>query len=209
VPRRLPVPVADRGQPAISGGQGSLDGDERRGQRTVAGHEERLMRRVDAVGLPAPPTAPRMPASGGLPCDGVTVALGAWRQGGGFLDGWAHHHGRVDAAFFTPWYAVRYTGWLAVAGWVVGALVHHRAPGEAWGRALPPGYGLSVVGVLVCAAGGLGDARWHQRFGVEQRLEALYSQSHVTLAGWLLSYVILLAPPPRAANLRVRLDLRG
>jgi hypothetical protein len=74
------------------------------------------------------------------------------------------------------WHAVLDTGFLAVAGGLVGALVHNRAKGEAWGRALPPGYGLSFVGGLVFGAGGLGDVFWHHLFGVEQRLEALYSR---------------------------------
>jgi hypothetical protein len=154
------------------------------------------MSRVDAVGLKATPTAPRTLASGGLTFDWVTVALCAWLQGGGFLDGWAHNHGRVDASFFTPWHAVLYTGFLAVAGWLAGALVHNHAKGEAWGRALPPGYGLSGVGVLVFAAGGIGDALWHQLFGVEQSLEALYSPSHLTLA---VGSALIMSGPFRAA----------
>jgi hypothetical protein len=158
--------------------------------------EERLMSHVDAVGLPATPAKPRALASGGLTFDWVTVALCAWLEGGGFLDGWAHNHGRVDASFFTPWHAVLYTGFLAVAGWLVAVLAHNRVQGEAWGRALPPGYGLSLVGVLVFGAGGLGDVLWHQLFGVEQSLEALYSPSHLTLAA---GSALIVSGPFRAA----------
>ena len=89
-----------------------------------------------------------------------------------------------------------YTGFLAVAGWLVGALVHNRAQGKAWGRALPPGYGLSFVGVLVFGAGGIGDALWHNLFGVEQSLEALYSPSHLTLA---VGSALIMSGPFRAA----------
>jgi hypothetical protein len=158
--------------------------------------DERPMSRVNVIGLKATPATPRELARGGLTFDWLTVALCAWLQGGGFLDGWAHNHGRVDASFFTPWHAVLYTGFLAVAGWLVGALVHNRAKGVAWGRALPPGYGLSFVGVLVFGAGGIGDALWHHLFGVEQSLEALYSPSHLTLA---VGSALIMSGPFRAA----------
>ena len=138
---------------------------------------ERLTSHGDAIGLETAPATPRGLASGDLTFDWVTVALCAWLQGGGFLDGWAHNHGRVDTSFFTPWHAVLYTCFLAVAGWLVGVLVHHRTKGEAWGHALPPGYGLSFVGVLVFGTGGLGGVFWHQLFGVEQSVEALYYYS--------------------------------
>jgi hypothetical protein len=78
--------------------------------------DERLKSRVDAIGLKAAPAPERELAGGGRAFDWVAVALCAWLQGGGFLDGWAHHHGRVDASFFTPWHAMLYTGSLAVAG---------------------------------------------------------------------------------------------
>src|SRR6266536_4660294 len=49
----------------------------------------------------------------------------AWLVGGGYLDGWAHSHGKVDQSFFTPGTPLLYAG-----------------------------YGLSLVGTLMFAAGG-------------------------------------------------------
>jgi hypothetical protein len=94
--------------------------------------DERLKSRVDAIGLKAAPAPERELAGGGRAFDWVAVALCAWLQGGGFLDGWAHHHGRVDASFFTPWHAMLYTGSLAVAGGLPATLAHHRAAGKSW-----------------------------------------------------------------------------
>lgn len=76
--------------------------------------------------------------------DWAVVALGGWLMGGIHLDAWAHH--RVAAtleAFFTPWHAVLYSGFFALAGLLVGAagLSAHR--GSPWWRSAPPGYGLS------------------------------------------------------------------
>jgi hypothetical protein len=155
--------------------------------------DERRMSRMDAMGLKA---APARELAGAPAFDWVTVALCAWLQGGGFLDGWAHNHGRVDASFFTPWHAVLYTGFLAVAGWLTGTLAHNRAAGRPWRHALPPGYGLSFVGVLVFAAGGVADALWHRLFGIEQSIEALYSPSHLTLA---VGSALIVSGPFRAA----------
>ncbi len=155
-----------------------------------------LMSPMDAIRLEAPPAIQRPQARSSLAFDWVTVALCAWLQGGGFLDGWAHNHGRVDASFFTPWHAVLYTGFMAVAGWLGGTLVHHWTQGAIWQRALPPGYALSFVGVLVFAAGGMGDLVWHCLFGVEQSLEALYSPTHLTLA---VGSGLIISGPVRAA----------
>jgi hypothetical protein len=154
------------------------------------------MRQTDAISGKSVPASVRRGAGGGLAFDWVMVALCAWLQGGAFLDGWAHNHGRVDASFFTPWHAVLYTGFLAVAGWLTGTLAHNRAAGQAWPRALPPGYGLAFVGVLVFAAGGVGDVFWHRLFGIEQSIEALYSPSHLTLA---VGSALIVSGPFRAA----------
>jgi hypothetical protein len=50
------------------------------------------MRQMDSIRREAPLAAQRPLARSSLTCDWVTVALCAWLQGGGFLDGWAHNH---------------------------------------------------------------------------------------------------------------------
>jgi hypothetical protein len=68
--------------------------------------------------------------------DWVMAVLSAWLLGGAFVDGWAHTHEKVDTTFFTPWHAAFYTGFLAVAGALVGALVYQRARRGTWQQAL-------------------------------------------------------------------------
>lgn len=154
------------------------------------------MSQTDAIRREVPPAAQWPQARSSLVFDWVTVALCAWLLGGGFLDGWAHNHGQVDASFFTPWHAVLYTGFMAVAGWLAGTWVHYWAKGATWQHALPPGYALSFLGVLVFAAGGMGDLVWHALFGVEQSLEALYSPTHLALA---VGSALIMSGPVRAA----------
>lgn len=115
-----------------------------------------------------------------------TVAFGAWLILGLFVDGWAHNNGKPES-FFTPWHGVFYSGFAATATWMGWQATR--------GRAVPAGYGLGIAGVAVFALGGIGDLIWHQIFGIEVDLEALFSPSHLVLfAGALL----ILTSPLRA-----------
>ena len=116
------------------------------------------------------------------------VILSAWLVGGAFVDGWAHTHGKVDTTFFTPWHVAFYTGFLAVAGALVGALVYRVARRGTWRQALPPGYNLSLLGTVIFGCGGAGDLLWHTLFGIERDVETLFSPTHMMLACgvWLM-----------------------
>lgn len=48
-------------------------------------------------------------------------------------------------------------------------------------EAIPAGYGPSVVGLALMAAGGVGDMLWHILFGIEQALSAALSPTHLLL----------------------------
>ena len=98
------------------------------------------------------------------------------------IDGWAHNHGRVDESFFTPWHAALYGGYLLAAIAILRPIVQQRARGVSWRDAIPDGYTLSVAGVVVFAAGGVGDMFWHIAFGIEEDIDALLSPTHLTLA---------------------------
>ena len=136
----------------------------------------------------------------GLPADSVRldwiIALSSSVNVFGlFIDGWAHNHGFVDDTFFTPWHAVLY-GAIAFAGLAL-IVTHFRNVGRGyrWSRALPAGYGLSLIGFFAFATGGLGDLLWHETFGFESGLETLLSPSHLFLA---LSALLIISGPIRA-----------
>jgi hypothetical protein len=142
---------------------------------------------------PLPPTArphqaPRRLVAGGLGFDALMTLLGSWVVGGLFLDGWAHTHGQVDATFFTPWHGLLYAGLAAVFGVLGATLAVNRRAGSAWRRALPAGYGWSLVGALLFGAAGLADLVWHTLFGFEANFEALASPPHLLLVAgvWLI-----------------------
>jgi hypothetical protein len=128
--------------------------------------------------------------------DWAIALLSAVFVGGLFLDGWAHTHGRVDQSFFTPWHAVFYAGYVATASALVVPLLRNRAQGYPWQLAVPAGYGLSLLGALIFAVGGLTDLIWHTIFGIEAGVEALLSPTHLALA---LGLGLIASGPVRAA----------
>ena len=63
-------------------------------------------------------------------------------------------------------------------------------------RALPSGYGLSLVGAVLFGVGGALDLVWHSLFGIEADVAALMSPTHLLLIG---SATLIATGPLRAA----------
>ena len=126
--------------------------------------------------------SPDAAAIGGPGFDWLMAALGAWLIGGLYLDGWAHIHVPALETFFTPWHAVLYSGYIAGAVALALTLRRNRRRGLPRSRALPAGYGLSLVGAFVFFFGGVADMLWHVVFGIEDGIEGLISPSHLVLA---------------------------
>ncbi len=152
--------------------------------------------RKDAVGLEAAGSTGQAMAIGGIRFDWAVVGASAWLVGGLVVDGWAHNHGKIDNTFFTPWHAIFYTGYMVTALVLIGAMILNHSRGYAWGRALPTGYELSVLGVAIFALGGVGDLIWHELFGFEVSTEALLSPTHLLLG---LGIALMITGPLRAA----------
>lgn len=128
--------------------------------------------------------------------DWAAALLSGALVGGAYLDGWAHEHGKVDQSFFTPWHGILYSAMLVIGIFLAIPFATNLLRGFNWRRALPIGYGLSMIGVLVFALGGVGDMLWHILFGIENNVEALLSPTHLLLAvGW----VLIVSGPLRAA----------
>src|SRR5690242_3638600 len=149
--------------------------------------------------------------------DWIMVGVSIWWMGGLFIDGWAHSNIPQLETFFTPWHAVLYSGYLAVAitlivriilnlqraavgsdGSTPSLVVAVRASlrGNRWRQAIPTGYGLSLLGVGIFLISGIGDMTWHLIFGIERSTEALLSPTHLGLA---LGIGLALSGPLRAA----------
>ncbi|MDQ2883991.1 MAG: hypothetical protein M3Y48_23270 [Actinomycetota bacterium] len=149
----------------------------------------------DIAGIGGPtPSSPR-PRLGRW-VDVVTIALGTWLLVGVFVDGWAHNNLRELETFFTPWHALLYSGFVAVGAWIMWQLRPAVQHGRLNRAAVPLGYGLGAVGVGIFAVGGVADLAWHEVFGIEQDIQALFSPTHLTL---FLGIVLIMSTPLRAA----------
>ncbi|MBV8721411.1 MAG: PD40 domain-containing protein [Candidatus Eremiobacteraeota bacterium] len=115
--------------------------------------------------------------------DWLMAALAFLMICGPLIDGWAHSHGEVDQSFLTPWHAVLY-GAMAINGLVLlAAGIVGLRRGYSFRNALPPGYWVSALGVVLFVVGGGFDAWWHTMFGIESGVLALLiSPSHLVLA---------------------------
>ncbi len=133
---------------------------------------------------------------GGIGFDRLMAGLGVLFIGGDYLDGWAHYHGLVDTTFFTPWHAVLYSSYLVNAIVLVSVFLINRARGSSWLKALPDGYGLSLLGVPLFLLAGGGDLLWHTLFGIEEGIDPLLSPTHLLLA---LGGLLIVSGPLRAS----------
>ena len=108
------------------------------------------------------------------------IAASAWLLGGLYWDGWAHGYGLPDS-FWTIWHAAFYAGFVAVAAVLFTAISRARPTSSSWRAAIPIGYELATLGVIIFAFGGVFDAAWHTAFGIETSTDALLSPSHLIL----------------------------
>ena len=141
-------------------------------------------------------TTPKRHPSTGVAFDWAYLFPCTWLMIGISLDGWAHNHVPALETFFTPWHGVLYSGYLAVAAFLLVVFVRNRRGGAAWRRTVPTGYGLSLLGAGIFAVGGVLDLIWHVLFGIERNVEALLSPTHLMLA---LGAVLMVSGPLRAA----------
>ncbi|HWZ17211.1 MAG TPA: hypothetical protein VNW73_00285 [Ktedonobacteraceae bacterium] len=166
----------------------------------------------------APPTGnEKAQAVSSLRFDWIMVVVSIWWLGGLFIDGWAHSNIPQLETFFTPWHAVFYSGYLAVAFTLLVqillnlrksaisaggstpslvTLVRESLPDNRWLRAIPTGYELSVLGLVIFGVSGIGDLTWHLILGIERSTEALLSPTHLGLA---MGIGLALSGPLRAA----------
>jgi hypothetical protein len=129
--------------------------------------------------LPAP--SEQMARRGSSQFDRIMVVLMARLLGGAYLDVWAHNHLSGLDSFFTPWHAILYTGYFALAIFLGVPPLYKLTRGYPWPGSLPDGYMVSLLGVGMFMLGGVGDMIWHTLFGIERHFEVALSIPHLTL----------------------------
>lgn len=126
--------------------------------------------------------------------------VGLWLAGGFIWDSWAHLHVGVES-FFTPYHGVFYSAMLVGGAILAATAVRNRRRGL---RALPEAYRRAMWGVPIFFLGGVGDLIWHTIFGVEDRIEAVTSPTHLIIGFG----VILFLSGPIGSALASRKALR-
>jgi hypothetical protein len=135
--------------------------------------------------------------------DFIIGVVGLWLSSGFLWDSWAHLHVGIES-FFTPYHAVFYSAMLAGAAVMGVTALRNRKRGYPWNRSLPAPYRQSLLGVPIFFLGGVGDLIWHTFFGVENRIEAVTSPTHLIIG---FGVVLVLSAPIRSA-LGAREELR-
>lgn len=152
------------------------------------------------VSLPemAPRTAPGArlgPAPPNPTLDLLVGIVGLWLAAGFLLDSWAHLHTQIET-FFTPYHAAFYSA--MVAGTLILAVVARRNHGLGFTgmNVLPAAYQSALWGIPIFFAGGVGDLIWHTFFGVEDRVEAVTSPTHLIIG---MGVLLVCGAPIRSA----------
>ncbi len=134
-----------------------------------------------------PPRAPWL--------DFAIAFCGLWLAAGFMWDSWAHLHVGVET-FFTPYHAVFYAAMVGASiAFSVAAARNYRL-GYRFPQLLPIAYRRALIGVPVFFGGGVGDFIWHSFFGVENRIEAVTSPTHLIIG---FGVVLVLSGPIRSA----------
>jgi hypothetical protein len=143
-----------------------------------------------------PPRSARLDLAIGL--------VGLWLSAGFLWDSWAHLHVGVES-FFTPYHAIFYSAMLA--GGILLGVSAYRNYGRGYRgfQTLSAPYRQALIGVPVFFLGGVGDLFWHEAFGVENRIEAVTSPTHLIIG---FGVVLVLSGPIRSA-LGARFKLRS
>ena len=129
--------------------------------------------------------------------DAITIVFGLWMLAGLFTDGFAHAKLRDSIeSFFTPWHVILYSGFASAALWTTWLGFKQARLGRRGLEAIPVGYELGIVGVIVFGLGGFGDMIWHTVFGIEVNIAALLSPTHLML---LIGGVLVVTSPLRSA----------
>lgn len=120
--------------------------------------------------------------------DLTTMVLALWPIAALLFDGRNHNNEVGQESFFSLAHIVLYLGMTVTAGWI-GLLVlrHQTAAGVDVRklvpdlRAIPVGYGVAILGLLLLGVAGPADLVWHTVYGFEVNVDAVYSPPHLAL----------------------------
>lgn len=133
--------------------------------------------------------------------DAVFTILALWMMGGIAWDFHTHAGGIsfAEEGFFTPSHLTFYSAFIVIALLIAAATYANYRREHSLSEAVPQGYRLGVLGVVLFMLGGPADFLWHSQFGFEVGVEALTSPSHLLL---VVGATLFLSSPLRATWVR-------
>lgn len=164
----------------------------------------RLMAMISAASVSEPLTSGSRREARLAPArfEWVMVGLSAAVAAGAHLDSWAHRHlAAALETFFTPWHSLLYASIAATTVFLVVCAAWTGARPWELARALPDGYGLSLLGCVLFGIAGVLDMAWHLTFGIERSFQALISPTHLML---MVGGGLIVSGPLRSALRRPR-----
>jgi hypothetical protein len=120
--------------------------------------------------------------------DLIAMIIAFWPITALFFDGRNHNNKTGQESFFSIAHSVLYTGMTVFAIYVGMLIVRFQreagsdpARGAFDFKAIPVGYGVSIIGLCILGVAGPADLIWHSVYGFEINVEAIVSPPHLAL----------------------------
>ena len=120
--------------------------------------------------------------------DLITMLLAIWPITAMFFDGLGHNNRTGQESFFSISHLFVYSGATVTALWVTWVVVKYQlAAGVEVKKlmidfaAIPVGYGVALIGLGILTLAGPADLIWHEIYGFEVGVDAIYSPPHLAL----------------------------
>ena len=117
------------------------------------------------------------------------------------MDVWSHIEFGPDQSIFNEYHLLFYGAMTAIMVLLGGLMLSNLRDGYPLAIALPQGYGLGFLAVLLFGVSGAIDLLGHAIFGFESDIEALTSPTHLLL---FINWFLILFAPVQAARARIQ-----
>lgn len=121
--------------------------------------------------------------------DLITMVLAFWPITALYFDARGHNNWTGQESFWSTAHLFLYSGATVLAGWLIWLVTREQLAAGVGPRkrllpdpaAIPVGYGVAILGLVVLGLAGPWDLLWHEMYGFEVGVDAVYSPPHLTL----------------------------
>jgi hypothetical protein len=114
--------------------------------------------------------------------DLTAMIIAFWPITALFFDGRNHNNKTGQETFFTVAHDLLYSGITVFAIYVAKVIVEYQPRRRGFDfKAIPVGYGVTIIGLCILGIAGPADLTWHSIYGFEINVEAIVSPPHLAL----------------------------